>query len=160
MVRCFPGLLAALLGAGNFACVSVATYEHDLATAKAETRVAQQSAALQVEAMRTALTALQRSLESEAELRKTTVRSLEEKLAHLERNQTAGSTTTTGGAINNVDVLRTELQKMRDQEQESSARMRRIEEAIQRLTPPGSKPISASDIDVRNPWGKLHAYPY
>jgi chromosome segregation ATPase len=159
MVRCFPGLLAALLGIGNLACVSVATYEHDLATAKAETRVAQQSAALQVEAMRTALTALQRSLESEAELRKTTVRSLEEKLAHLERSQTPASATT-AGAINNVDVLRVELQKMRDQEQESSARMRRIEEAIQRLSPPGSKPISASDIDVRNPWGKLHAYPY
>lgn len=155
------------VGAGNLACVSAATYERDLAAARSEERATRQSVALQVEALRTALEAMQRSLAAEAELRVASLRGVEEKLRRLEQQAATppapavAPVAVAAPAVSgdNPESLRAELKKIQQQERESSARMRRIEEALQRLSS-GSKVISVGEGDVKNPWGKLHAYPH
>jgi DNA repair exonuclease SbcCD ATPase subunit len=165
-MRLFSMVVVLAAGAGNLACVSAATYERDLAAARSEERATQRSAALQVEALRTALEAMQRSLAAEAELRVASLRGVEEKLRRLEQQAAAPPVPAAVAPVaapvvsgDNPESLRAELKKIQEQERESSARMRRIEEALQRLST-GSKVISVGEGDVKNPWGKLHAYPH
>lgn len=144
-------------------CVSAATYERDLADARTEAKVAQQSVSLQAESFRTALAALQRSLEAEAELRAMTVRTLEAQINRLEASQrheapSGGEPVPKGKG--EVVALRAELQRMREQDEAATARIRRLEETIQQLSRTKAIVPAGADLDVRNPWSKLHAYPY
>lgn len=162
MVSAFPAV----------GCVSAATYDQDLAEARLQTRIAQQNAAAQGEAFRTAISAIQRALEAESQLHQAAVRSLELQITRLEnaqkevakeaaRHDSADAPAAAPGARNELASLRSEVQRLREQEEAARGRVRRLEESIQQLSA-RSKAIvpTGTDLDIRNPWSKLHAYPY
>lgn len=151
-------------------CVSAATYDQDLADARLQTRIAQQNAAMQGEAFRTAVGAIQRALEAESQFHQAAVRSLELQITRLENAQKEvtkeaarrdSADAPAPGARNELASLRTEVQRLREQEEAARGRVRRLEETIQQLSA-RSKAIvpTGTDLDIRNPWSKLHAYPY
>lgn len=141
------------LGMSNWACVSTATYEQDLASIRAETRAAQQGTALQISTMQSALEALQRSLVVEAELRAAILRKLENSLAQTRSDGSSTSTPRANLSLNDLESLQIELKKMQEQEQESSTRLRRIEEAIQQISGLKNR-TSSSGGDLVDPWSK------
>lgn len=152
-----PLLLAMPVTSG---CVSTATYEKDLADARAEGRAAQQASLMHIEALRMTIEAMQRSMMAEAELRVVHMRALEAQLQRLDseqKQQAVGATPVSSSG--EASRLREELVRMKQQDELATARIKRLEETIQKLSRRTSG-IPSVDLDVTNPWNKLHEYPY
>ena len=147
MTRAWAVLGATMLG-GATGCISLSTYEHDLALARAETKSAQAAQAMQAEALVAALQAMHKALEAESELRAVTVRTLEAQLRRLGEERPRGPR-----ASEDAASAREELARLREQERVNAERLRRLEESMLQL-------VSRTRPSAAAPSAKLHEYPY
>ena len=133
-------------------CVSLSTYEHDLALARADAKAAQAAQVAQSEGLRAALQAMHRTLASEAEMRTMTVRMLEAQIQRLTDDKSRTDSGQTSGAVSSA---RDELQRLRLQERANAERLKQLEEALLQLAS-RSRPGGSPENSAR----RLHQYPY